>query len=480
MQIFKKEALHELIQKYKTDACETTNLSCVYERDFVNDIRNCYFENDVLRVLVVSGFKATGKTTGLLQAIENYDDALYITASKNEDETGTDYINLLKNTSEKYIVIDEYSWIKDRNELDYYLYTLVENGKRIAVTGTDSMALDYLNNGSLIHRILYVNVNLFTYQEYCRIYQKEYGKKSSDEFIRAGSFFTEYAAENFVTMTKYIEEAIVKNYANLIGISEEKAKAVIYDIIYLAVCPSTTSEAIYPHSRKKDIRYQTMLSRFGIDPLIELTPFDFKTACDVLEKTGFIVKTHNLLDLREDLFRLNLTNPSLTYQMISNVFDSISAEDKKGYAYEAYTVAYVSNNLDLDELYYIDMGKDKPEIEIAILDPHEKALYLMDAKETSKRRLSSNKSLVSDILEEELTENTALTIEGRFVISNSDFEEASEHNGKKVIFTQLESDTLLLYSKFNELYDSIQAKRRYRSPNPNLKNKKDNIEYGDT
>lgn len=75
-------------------------------------------------MFVLSGLRATGKTFGLLQAVDDYDDTLYVKAQKGEDETGKDYIEFLRNSKEKNIIIDEYTWIKDNRDLSYYLWTL--------------------------------------------------------------------------------------------------------------------------------------------------------------------------------------------------------------------------------------------------------------------------------------------------------------------------------------------------------------------
>ena len=41
-------------------------------------------------------------------------DALYLCAQSGEEEDGDDYIDKIKKTDKKYIVIDEYTWISNR------------------------------------------------------------------------------------------------------------------------------------------------------------------------------------------------------------------------------------------------------------------------------------------------------------------------------------------------------------------------------
>ena len=61
---------------------------------------------------------------------------------------------------------------------------------------------------------------------------------------------------------------------------------------------------------------------------------------DSIRKFCFNGETRNIAN--EDKYRLHMVNPSLTYQMVSAIFDSQSADERQGKALEAYTVAYMS------------------------------------------------------------------------------------------------------------------------------------------
>lgn len=95
--------------------------------------------------------------------------------------------------------------------------------------------------------------------------------------------------------------------------------------MYLAVCDSTVTKVIYPEMRKGNEEYCNMLTNFGIDPAVEITPFKFNVASEILEKANFIVKTYNIAN--EEEYRLHLVNPSLAYQMVSNVFNKKTADE---------------------------------------------------------------------------------------------------------------------------------------------------------
>jgi len=179
------------------------------QRDFINRLE-IYAKSKKRKVFGISGLRGTGKTVGLLQFLKNKD-GLYITAQKNEKETSEDYIDLLKNAQQEIIILDEYTWIKDKEDLDAYLYTLVQNGKRVFVTGTESLSIDMLKYGELIHRIDIIHVNHFSYDEFCRMNDLDKNKASCEKFLTTAGVFPQYVIHNFETMKNYVKTAIINN-----------------------------------------------------------------------------------------------------------------------------------------------------------------------------------------------------------------------------------------------------------------------------
>lgn len=449
MIVYSGDKLQKHFSDLKQEAMSQTNLSTVYERDFVNSIRKFCFHGDVQKVFIVSGFRAAGKTFGLLQAVDDYDDTLYITAQTGEKETGKDYIEFLRNSPQKNIIIDEYTWIKDNRDLSYYLWTLVENGKRVAITGTHTLALDYLEKGELIHRTMRINVNMFTYGEFCRIYQKKYSKESCTEFLKTGGIFKKYAIENFQDMKRYIQEAVIEDLTKFMNLEEQEAKAIVYDIMYLAVCDSSENKIKNPQNRKENPEYRKMLTNFDIDPKIIITPFKFKTVSAVLEKARFIVKTYNAAN--QDKYKLHLVNPSLTYQMASAVFDDATAEKCLAKTFEACALTFMSQNTeDTDYIWYTDLGNSG--ILIVIVNPNDHLIYLFDPKLQETASLAENSILISKEIESLFV---AADIGGRYVICSTKKEKCGVKNGKPVIFTRLDSGTLQNYRNFDKIYKKL-------------------------
>lgn len=447
------DKLKEYIAELKGAVMIQTGLDKVYERNFVKPIRDYCFGGKTQQVYILCGMRATGKTFGLLQAVEDPDDTIYIRAQQDESRTGRDYIEFLREVEEKNIIIDEYTWIKNNRDLSYYLWTLVENGKRVAITGTHSLALDYLEDGILIHRAFRINVNLFTYEEFCRIYQRNYSKESCMGFLKIGGIFKNHALNNYKGMDDYIREAVIDDLAKFINLPFEEARAIVYDIMYLAVCDSNVAKIEYPEARKENETYRDMLTTFGIDSRIKITPVKFKMVSEILEKANFIVKTFNIANDEE--YRLHMVNPSLTYQMVSAVFDKKSADERLGKAFEAYMVVYMSTRANtVDHIWYADMGqlKGNPELELIIVNPDDHLVYLFDSKLREAASLPKTSSLVSEKLE---TMFTGAEIGGRYVVCNTKTEKCGERNGKKVIFTGLDCETLENYRRFDENYERL-------------------------
>ena len=120
------------------------------KRDFVSEVEK-YMESSLSKVLLVSGLRGTGKSIGVLQAMQGKD-AVYIIMEKGIHTSADEVMRVLESRTEKIIILDEYTWIENRknSELDGFLFTLASHGKRVVVTGTESLSLEALKTPSLI------------------------------------------------------------------------------------------------------------------------------------------------------------------------------------------------------------------------------------------------------------------------------------------------------------------------------------------
>lgn len=410
------------------------------KRDFVNYVTN-YFLGGNNKILAISGLRGTGKTTGILQAAENLD-CIYITSQINESETGNDYIELLKNTEKKYVIIDEYSWINERDELDKYLATAVENGKRIVITGTGSITLDFLNYGNLIHRVDVKHVTLFTYEEYCRIFHKTTSKQTCDEYLVFGGLFKPYQIRNFDSMQEYIKTAIIDNLTGYMNhtLSESRAKQIIYTILYKAICSSTANK--YKQLHEKHTPITDYFDLFKIERNLNYPEDEFnrdiRRCSEILEEAGVIVKIKNIVDKDNESckelqvnwdkitsFKTYIVNPSLTCQLIKAIYDIDEIPPYLlGSVLEASAISYLSSfKLADDKLYFYESDNKngtRTELDALIVQGDaEDHLYLFECKREAIPTVKEDHTISSISLNEFLRLRFPnAEIDGRFVIYN--------------------------------------------------------------
>ena len=454
---------------YNINASLNTN-----ERFFVDYVRH-YLDGTNDKILAIGGLRGTGKTTGLLQALLDLD-ALYLCAQSGEEEDGADYIDKIKKTDKKYIVIDEYTWISNRKSLDFYLYTCVQNGKRIAITGTESITLDFLNYGNLIHRIDMVHVTIFSYDEYLHVYHLSHTKENCKRYLMEGGVFSEYAITNYDSMINYIRTAIVDNLVSYLGdkYEEQLVLQVVYTVLYEAVCSSTISKMSTYNVNHTPVK--NYLDVFGIDAEITFPQNDFRRmvdrVADILEQIGVVVKVPNaVIDYEyEDDFYLQLNlektpkyktyivNPSLTCQLIRTVY---ALNDIDGYilgnVYEACMMSYLAYyKLNDDKLYFIDLryknGKNKELDAVMVRGTDERYLYLFECKYKAKAEIQKSNTIVSKELEEFLTcrfENSE--VDGRCFVYTGQ-EQVVSYEGKEYLFTMI-GKSIKEYSFMSDLVE---------------------------
>ena len=198
-------------QNYERYLADNEVSSTWEKRDFVAEVEK-YMDSSISKVLIISGLRGTGKSVGVLQAAKGRD-AVYITMEQGIHTSAGDVMRILSERSEKIIVLDEYTWINGRkeSELDGFLYTLANNGRRVIITGTESISLEALKTGPLIHRAITIHTTHMSFPEYCRIYAKPMDQDTCDAYLTQGGIFESYVINNEHTMADYIEAAIIAN-----------------------------------------------------------------------------------------------------------------------------------------------------------------------------------------------------------------------------------------------------------------------------
>lgn len=407
------------LEKYETEDLEMS--PSWKKRDFTNPVCN-YLTSRTEKIFAVSGLRGTGKTVGTLQAA-GITDTLYISAQKGEPETGKDYIDLIKKAEEKYIIIDEYGWIRNRDQLDRYLLTGVQNGKRIVITGTESITLDFLNYGALNHRVDSVHTTMFTYDEYKRIYGKKSDKNICREYLVNGGVFKDYAIKNFDSMKHYVEEAIVGNLAGYLKgeMTEEKARTLAYSVLYKAICPSNLSSV--PTLRSRHTTLPNFLDTMGINTAVEIREQELNRVAEIFEEIGLIIRIKNYDREAEPKEQYYIANPSLTCQLILAAYGLQDVDNSiLGHVFESCVMTELSQNkLEDHDLWFLN-NSSKPsnennmELDAVITDRDRDYAYLFECKFSKNDAIHSDATLISGKLEKEYFEGT--DIEGRYLVYN--------------------------------------------------------------
>jgi predicted AAA+ superfamily ATPase len=409
------------------------------KRDFVESI-STYVAGKSMKVLVVSGLRGTGKTVGILQGVA--ESVLYLTAQAGETEDYEDYLEVLRDATEDVIVIDEYPWIRGRENLDAYLYTLVENGKRVIVSGTESIVLEYLNYGRLIHRVIVVQTNYFSYSEYRRLFRKEKTKESCLEFLRTGGVFEDYVIDSFSSLREYVKTAIIDNVSAYVGneIDEKIVKAVVYTIFYKAICDSVIESVPSAAGNLDRVSEEEFLEEVGVDSSVVIDMHSFSTISEVMEKAGIVIRVANYRVRNQ--FRVYVVNQSMSYQLVRAIWGRDDLPDSMmGYLFECSCVVALKQVITKDEKLYYSKGRKAGrdfELDFIVVDEgRSRATCLFECKLSDQTRLPDGASLVSDVVEDSMPDND---VYGRFVIYNGK-EKAEVVNSKEVCYSDIDSVT---------------------------------------
>lgn len=460
-------------EKYLTD----NEVSSIWKkRDFVSEVEK-YMASSLNKVLLVSGLRGTGKSVGVLQAMKGKD-AVYIIMEQGIHTSADEVMRLLSSRKEQIIVLDEYTWIEDRkeSELDGFLYTLVNHGKRVIVTGTESLCVEALKTGPLIHRAITLHTTHMSFPEYCRIYDKPMDQNTCDLYLTQGGIFESYVINNEHTMANYIEEAIISNLKGYVRdyrplFDETKISNIIYTLLYRAVWDLMRNDPKLLQD-KDHVDTQLALERLGIDlEGTQISVCDIRAVADLLCSVGVLVKIPNLLNemenVQEELFKgykTYIVNPSLTCQFIKTVFpeyDNMSSI--MGLVYEANCMVdlYFKKQA-ADAIYYIESKEaDNYEIDIVISandDSRKKMFYLFECKHRYKVNVyNENWSIVNGKVDTALKEKFPDSeICGRFIIHPGEPDWQTHISGKEVAVVN-QNDQLYQYYKFDKLRESFQV-----------------------
>ena len=415
LEVYTKESLQNYIEAETQRSWE--------ERDFVKDVRR-YLNSESRRVLLVLGLRSTGKTSGILQAL-NPESSLYLCPLFKESITEQEVFDIIENSDCKNIVIDEFSWIKwekDCDKLTNYLAGIAKMGKKVILTGTESIYLNRLKYTELIHRSISVHTTYFPYDEFCRLYHLEHGAGSMDKYLTSGGIF-DVPSGNKYNIADYIENSIINNISSSFKDQpEEQIKASIYQIFYDCICKSYNLgySHVYNHqNRNQELSAEEFLEMFGVNPALRIDPQVFSLVASALEDIEVIIKIPDLRIGKN--YRTYLTNQTLSALFIKEIYhlDEL-APTEYGKLFEASVVCNFYKRMPVHyRMYYLDGRKQGIDYEIDFIlrdeESHEHCAYLFECKHSgnSDYHISPGASLVKELISTMLGDYDVV---GRYVI----------------------------------------------------------------
>lgn len=367
------------------------------KRDFVYGILK-YCSSNENRVLSISGLRGTGKTTGLIQAMEEigkYEKIVYLNIDTSADidcRILRDYI-LNKYGDKEYIFIDEITVVKDLINKSRFLHDILTmSGKKVIICGTDSLALVKSKGDGLYHRVINLNVTHITFAEAQRTMNQ-----SLKDYVRIGGLYKEDTIRNVEDLITYVDTAVVDNIMNtltknrdttsLLGLSKigvDAIRTVVFRVIYAIIYSNVTknkktsikqiinmfdySESdIYDRESLSDL----VLGSMRVGDKVDITEDGIRAILSAMEQIGLVVKLRNLFDTSECSYYI--TNPSIVKQLIREMIlildgtglsrrHGYNAKSMEGHVFESVIVCHTKKAADKlgYNLYYYrdDNGKE--------------------------------------------------------------------------------------------------------------------------
>ena len=382
-----------------------TELQGVYnKRDFVDMIHTYLNQKGNRRVVGVAGLRGVGKTTGLLQSIQDIDDyenTVYIRLKRNAQgvlDFNTLYNMIVDRFSDKRnIFIDEITYCADLIGFSDSLYEdLITRGINVVICGTDSYALELTRGDSLYHRMYLLRVTFISYEET----KRTVGINSFNEYLQMGGLYKADKIEDIDGLCEYINTSVLDNIMHTLENNEsvtaltrlerfrnnkEKLRVVIYDIL-CAIVYSLSNKAkafnanfmlqLFDKNSTKVSLINHFAESLDIDTTVVLQRDDIVPVVMALKRIGLIQDIPNLYDTSQlQYYIVNQTVfNQLTYTMFSSarsigagVKSNSSIANKRGLLFESmiinHTIAY-TKEAGYNVYYYHD-DEDK-EIDLVV------------------------------------------------------------------------------------------------------------------
>jgi len=211
-------------------------------------------ESDTKRVFCLYGLRWTGKTTMMLQVIEelkDYEHTLWIQCEKTD--TNLDIKRAVRARKEglRYVFLSEATYVSGfHSNCEYLADELSAGGVKVVISGTDSLGFVFASRDAILDRVDFLHTTYISFAEYNYLLGKEL-----DEYIRFGGTLTDClenssVPENMAGLSEYINVAVVENIVNSIEcVEEERRYGALVDILESKDLPSCIRKVIELYNR---------------------------------------------------------------------------------------------------------------------------------------------------------------------------------------------------------------------------------------
>lgn len=473
IKLFTGDSLKALVQ--------ASSIHRLRQRDFVTDVIN-YCRMPANYCLAISGLRGVGKTTGILQAIadlDDYADCAYVTIDMLADVTCKALYDFLNTRCQniKFIFIDEATQIINLIcQSGFFADELTMAGKKVILTGTNSLSLVDTAHSGLYHRVRVLDVTHISFSE-----AKRTLNVSLDDYIQVGGLYNEERIESISGLRHYVDTAVVENLMStvtknpdaisLLGLdkikSRDKLRAIIFRVLYMTAMSNTS--CISGLNVKRIINWFSldtgtvkalntlMCESMFVDESISASEYEVSVVLDALLRIGIVIRVENLAQPRE--YKYYLTNTSMTTQLVSSIAENLlnrglifaekaSATSMLGIILEANVIvhSYLKEAREGRKIYYY-RDKFGREVDLLFYDRVNKHVYLQEIKLTDNSDVAVLKARW--LRDKDVLDN----IKMRLIVN--DISDSIIYRGKDMIFDCF-NDKLSLYPQKGTSIDTIE------------------------
>lgn len=323
-------------------------------RDFVSGIIEYCKNQNLQGVLSISGLRGVGKTVGILQSILHLlktgvspADCTYITVSQVKKTTCKMLRCLLDTIQSKYIFIDEVTNISGLITDSAFLYDkYIMEGRRIVLSGTNSLVLVESKTSALYHRTILMNVSFINYNE-----AKRTLKCNLNEYVCMGGLYKADVFSEVEGMYNYVETAVVQNIVgtlsrntagtglfDLKGIAEGKIRAIVFLSLYSVVFSSLNLNKDIAVTRlvnlfdisgtslyTTDTLNEMVRREFGLVLQSKVTEQELTHILNAMKEIGVLIEVRNIACSRESK-KYYITNQCIVNVLIKDILTYLQRE----------------------------------------------------------------------------------------------------------------------------------------------------------